>query len=216
MTKYVLPTIGLALLWGLAAAQAGEATCCGTAGCETGCNTGCQACCDCCPHCGCKLVPVCQMTCETKKTTEHKYCCKCKEICIPGVTRIGERCDSCDNCGACGGGCNACDPCNNGCQDSCDCRCRIREVHKLVVCPVTKEHCVRACTVQWVCPNCSHCGSCDATSAPSVAPTAPAPAAPAAPVAPAPSSNRLPPPPKTNTTSMPPVLEDVGTAQAGF
>ena len=29
------------------------------------------------------------MTCTTKKTTEHKYCCKCKEICIPGVTRIG-------------------------------------------------------------------------------------------------------------------------------
>ena len=102
MTKYLLPTLGLALLWGVAflgQAQAGEATCCGTPGCEACGNGGCQAC-DCCPHCGCKLVPVCQITCTTKKTTEHKYCCTCKDICVPGVTRIGERCEGCENCGA--------------------------------------------------------------------------------------------------------------------
>ena len=177
MTKYVLPTLGLALLWGVAFLGRANAGDCGSAGCATSCNTGCQAC-DCCPHCGCKLVPVCQMTCMTKKTTEHKYCCKCKDICIPGVTRLGERCEGCENCGGCANGCGACDPCNNGCQDCGDCRCRVREVHKLMVCPVTKEHCVRACTVQWACPNCGNCGGCGATPAPSMTPAAPGPTAP--------------------------------------
>lgn len=201
MTKYVLPTLGLALLWGVAffgQAQAGAAECCGTACCET----ACQACCDCCPHCGCKLVPVCQITCTTKKTTEHKYCCACKEICIPGVSRIGQGCENCGN------GCGTCDPCNNGCQDGCDCRCRVREVHKLMVCPVSKEKPVRECTVQWVCPNCNNCGGCGATAAPAAAPAAPGPAAPA------PNAPRLPPPPKT--TQAAPTIEDVGTAQSGF
>ena len=216
MTKYLLPTVGLALLWGVAflgqaptAAKAGEAGCCGTAGCACG-NSGCQACCDCCPHCGCKLVPACQITCTTKKTTEHKHCCTCKDICIPGVTRIGQRCEGCDNCGGCANGCSACDPCNNGCQDCCDCRCRVREVHKLMVCPATKETPVRACTVKWVCPNCSHCGGCEATSAPTVSPpAAPGPTAPP----PAPSSSKLPPP---RTTDVAPLPEDLRTAGAGY
>ena len=217
MKKYLFPTLGIALLWGIAflgQAPAGEATCGGTAGCGANCGNGCcQGCCDCCPRCGCKLEPVCQMTCETKKTTEHEYCCKCKDICIPGVTRIGERgegCGSCDNSGACG----ACGTCNNGgnggngCQDCGDCRCRVRTVHKLMVCPVTKEKSVKACTVQWVCPNCSNCNNCG-TTAPSVAPVAPAPAAPA----PAPA-RKLPPPPKTTIHMT--VPDDVRTAQAGF
>ena len=114
MTKYLLPTLGLAVLCGVAflgqaptAAQAGE--CCGAAGCETGCcNGGCQTgCCDCCPRCGCKLVPVCHMTCETKKTTDHEYCCKCKDICIPSVTHFADRVNRCGSCNECTGGCAA-------------------------------------------------------------------------------------------------------------
>ena len=105
MTKYLLPTLGLALLWGSRLPRAGphgsprRATrCCGTAGCEAGCgNTGCAG--------VLRLLPALRLqtgsrlpvTCTTKKTTEHKYCCTCKEICIPGVTRIGERCEGCEN-----------------------------------------------------------------------------------------------------------------------
>ena len=110
---------------------------------------GCQRC----LCCGCKLVPVCNITCVPKTTTEHKYCCKCKEICIPGVSHPGEGCEHCGECGACDGGCNACDPCKQGCQDGGNCHCRVREIHKLMVCPVTKETHVKQCTVQWVCPD---------------------------------------------------------------
>ena len=221
MTKYLLPTIGLALLGGIAllglaptAAGAGEAVCCGPAGCEMGCaaaqcptceNSGCHGC-ECCPRCGCKLVPVCQITCATKKTSEHKYCCKCKDICIPGVTRLCDRGQGCENCNGSANGCGACDP---GCQDCGDCRCRVREIHKLTVFSVTKETPVRECTVQWACPNCSNCGACGTTTAPSMAPATPGPAAPA----PAPSTNRLPPPPKT--TDLAPSPEDIRTARAG-
>jgi len=211
MTKYLLATIGLALLGGIAllglapaAANAGEAACCGPAGCETGCGTSaCPTCCgynechcrnECCPHCGCKLVPVCQITCTTKKTTEHKYCCGCKEICVPGVTGICGKCNPC---------------CDNGGQENCDCHCRVHEVHKLMVFPATKERPVKQCTVQWVCPNCSG-GS---NSAPAAVPsTAPAPAAP--PPAPGAKSSRLPPPPKT--TDATPLPEDIRTAHAAF
>ena len=157
MTKYSLPTVGLALLWGVAflgqaPAKAGEASCgcnagCASCGCEAGCAScgckgGCGDCDNCCPHCGCKLVPVCQITCTMKKTTIHEHCCKCKEICIPGIAPLCH-------------GCDACDCCNSGCKTECDCHCRVREVHKLMVCPVTKETPVRECTVQWVCPKCS-------------------------------------------------------------
>ena len=204
MTKYVLPTIGLALLWGVAfAAQAGAGECC-AAGCEPacqacGCNGGCEAC-QCCPHCGCKLVPVCHPTCTTKTSTVIKFSCCCKELCIPGVSRLCDKGNGCDNCCESGGckSCNACDPCNNGCQDSCDCHCRVREIHKLMVCPVPKQVCVRGCTVEWVCPHCSNCGGCEAGTVPSATPAAtPAPA----PAAPAPPANRLPPAPKTTSAS---------------
>ena len=203
MTKFVLPSIGLALLWGVAFAAQATAGECGVATCEAGCaNAGCQACgcnggccnngceaCKCCPHCGCKLEPVCQITCGTKKTAEHRYCCGCKEICVPSPTCLGRG--------------NPCDPCNNCCQDNCDCHCRIHEVHKLMVFSVTKETPVRQCTVQWVCPRCSQSGG-----QPAAAPASPAPA----PVAPAPTINRLPPPPKT--TSAPTAPEDI--RMAGF
>jgi hypothetical protein len=224
MKKYLIGLVGLAAfaassLLGQTLACGGE-SCYAEAACDTGCNGncngGCNNCCHYCPRCGCQLQPVCQMTCETKKTTEHKYCCECKDVCIPGVTRIGERCGGCDNSGACGGGCaagcNACDPANNGCQDNCDCRCRVRTVHKLMVCPVTKETQVKACTVTWTCPNCGGCGGCgEGTAVPGVGPAAPAPTAPAPP----PSSNRLPPaPPKT--TNLAPMPEDIHTARTGY
>ena len=94
MKRYLVGLIGLALLGasplsGQSCAFGGRSRLRAQAGCNGGCNVcngGCNACCDCCPHCGCKLVPVCQITCTTKKTTEHEYCCACKEICIPGVT----------------------------------------------------------------------------------------------------------------------------------
>ena len=78
MTKYFLRITGLALLWSVpflgqapTAAMAGDATCCG--------NAGCKSCCDCCPHCGCKLVPQCHISCTTKKVTTYKYTCKCDD-----------------------------------------------------------------------------------------------------------------------------------------
>ena len=228
MTKYLLPTFGVALLWGvafLAQAQAGETSCCGAAGCEAACgNGGCQGCSDCCPRCGCKLVPVCQMGCAPKKETIHEYCCKCKDICIPGVTRVGDcrpcsdKCGSgCNACEACDKGCKACEACdkgcNNGCGDCDDCRCRVRQIHKLVVCPVTKEHSVRTCTVQWTCPNCGGCcGGCESGSPANVAPAAPGSTAPAP--APAPSSNKLPPAPKM--TDVLPLPGGLQTVQVGF
>jgi hypothetical protein len=113
----------------------------------------CNACCDCCPHCGCRLEKVCHIYCTTKKVVEYKYCCECKDICIPGVTPLLKGC--CGNCQSC---------CEGG-------HCCARETHKLLKYPVTKEVPVRQCTVEWVCPNCSGSGQ-----APSEAPAAPAPA----------------------------------------
>jgi hypothetical protein len=200
MKRYLSGLIGLAIigassLMGQSLAFGGEccgteAACCGNGGCPSCCeNGGCHGRCECCPQCGCKLEPVCQITCTTKKTPEHQYCCGCKEICVPGVARICDKCDSC----------------NNGCQDECDCRCRIHEVHKLKVFTVTKETPVRQCTVQWVCPNCSRASG-QPVADPVVTPPSPAP------VTPAPSMNRLPPPPKT--TSAPTTPDDI--RMAGF
>jgi len=201
MKKSLISNLGLVLLLGAAflgraaaIAKADDAGCCGASACPTCCgNNECHCRNECCPHCGCKLVPYCQITCTTKKTTEHKYCCGCKEICVPGVTRI---CDKCNEC------------CENGGQENCDCHCRIHEVHKLMIHPVTKETPVKQCTVLWVCPTCSNC----ATTAP--APAAATPMAPGAPPTPAPNANRLPPPPKT--TDAAPRLEDVRIARSAF
>jgi hypothetical protein len=208
MNRYLAGLIGLAVigassLVGGALAFGGEAACCPAAACNDGCNCGCNDACDRCPRCGCKLVPVCQIGCTTKSETTHKYTCVCKEICVPAVTPIFGRCESCENCGACATGCAACDPAGTGCQDGCNCR--IHEVHKLVVHPVTKETPVRTCTVVWTCPNCSNCGT---TAVPSVAPAVPGPAAPA------PNANRLPPPAKT--TGITPLPEDIRMAGKGL
>jgi hypothetical protein len=219
MNRYLFGLIGLAAfgassLIGQTLAFGGDA--CGPeAACNAGCNGGCNAC-DYCPRCGCKLVPVCQMTCTTKTETTHKYSCLCKDLCVPGVTPMFGRCDNGDNCGnsaACSGGCatGACDPACGGCQDSCDCNCRVYEVHKLVIHPVTKETPVRTCTVLWTCPNCSNAASCGTGGAPGMAPAAPGPTT--AP-APAPPANRLPPPPKV--TDVAPSPEDIRMARAGF
>jgi hypothetical protein len=189
MKRYLFGLIGLALfgasfLIGQTPAFGGE-SCCPEAGCKT-CGDGCGN--ACCPSCGCKLVPVCNIKCETKKEAIHKYCCTCKDICIPRVTPI----------------CQSGECCENGC-DGC---CRVREIHKLVIHPATKEHQVRVCTVSWTCPR---CGSNAPATIPSVAPAAPA--APTAPV-PAPGARRLPPPPKT--TDIAPLPEDTRMAGAGF
>jgi hypothetical protein len=183
MKRYLLGLIGLALLGGspLWAAECG---------CDGGCGkAACDPCCRCCPHCGCCLVPVCHSFCTTKKTTEHEYSCTCNTICIPGVTPLCRKCDCCDGSGHCAGGCNTCGSgcgaCNDPCEDCCGC-CRVRNVHKLVVHPVTKEECVKKCTVEWTCPKCGCCGATPTSVVPgSVAPT-PAPA-------------RLPAPPRTTT-----------------
>jgi hypothetical protein len=194
MTRHLVGLIGLAILsaaplLGQSSAIGGETGCCaGAACCAQG---GGNACCDCCPRCGCKLVPVCQMTCTKKKETINKYCCTCKDVCIPGVTRLCERGEGC----------------NNGCQEGCDCHCRVREVHKLMIYPETKEKQVRGCTVQWVCPNCNPRGGSGSTSAPSVAPPM------VAPPAAAPKSSALPPP---RTTDAAPLPEDIRTVDTGY
>jgi hypothetical protein len=126
------------------------------------------------------------MGCTVKKETVHKYCCNCKEICIPGATPLCGRCDECDNC--CG-------------------RCLVREVHKLVVYPAIKETPVRTCTVVgWTCP---HCGcEVNGNATPAAAPAAPAPAPPELPT-------RLPPPPKT-TDAAPVQPETASRGMPGF
>ena len=226
MKKYLMGLIGLAAfvagsLIGQTLAFGGD-SCCAEASCSAGCNCGCNACgneaCDICPRCGCKMCPVCQIGCTTKKETTHGYCCVCKPMCVPAVTSIFG-CNNCDGNGACAngscatGGAAGCGGCDPGCQDGCDCRCRVHEVSKLVIHPQTKETQVRTCTVQWVCPKCGACGGeCGGTAAPSVAPAATGPTA--APPAPAPAANRLPPPPKT--TDYAPLPENIRMAGASF
>jgi hypothetical protein len=194
--------------------------CCPEAGCEAGCG-GCNCCnsrCEFCPHCGCKLEPVCHPTCETKKETVHKYCCTCKDVCIPHVTPMCQAgCNECES-GACPGGCQSgcaggcasgCDPSNQGCGDCC----RVRTVHKLVVCPVVKEHSVRACKVTWVCPKCGDCcGGCEAAPASNMPPAAPG----LAPLAPAPAPVIKSFPPASKTTEVAPLPQDVSMSPAGF
>jgi hypothetical protein len=115
-----------------------------------------------CPHCGCCLVPVCHISCTTKKVTEYKYGCRCEDLCIPGVTPIGKKGQSCEASGQCAGQTG-----NNGCQEGCGGRCLIHEVHKLVKKPQTKEVPVRTCTVEWVCPSCGCHGDCQEGATPS-------------------------------------------------
>ena len=174
MNRYLFGLIGLAMLCGgplfgqaPPAVPSGPAVCnataCGPAACAAatcGCETGCNACDNCCPNCGCRLVPVCHVYCDTKKVTEHKYTCICEEVCIPGCSCCCKRCGNGDGSGSCG------DTCNNGCQEGCGGRCRVREVPRLVIHPVTKEVPVRKCTVEWVCPKCGACGQCGSTAAP--------------------------------------------------
>ncbi len=169
MKKYLFTLIGFALLGsGPLLGQAPTAVLCGPTACNAtpcgqvacGGETGCNACGDCCPQCGCRLVPVCHVYCATKKVTEHKYTCTCEEVCIPGPSCCCKKCGNCDGSGSCGG----CDDCNNGCQEGCGGRCRVREVPRLVIHPVTKEVPVRKCTVEWVCPKCGACGQCGSTA----------------------------------------------------
>jgi hypothetical protein len=144
MTKSFLPIIALALLWGVpfagqtpAPAMADDATCC-----------------HCCPHCGCNLVPECHIECTTKKETTWQYTCNCESICVPGVTRL-------------------CDKCN--CNE--DCKCRLHEVKHLVKIPCVKEVPIRKCTVEWVCPNCHSTQGAPSSTPPSAPlPSAPPPA----------------------------------------
>jgi hypothetical protein len=179
MTKHFLRIVGLALLWSVpflghtpTAATAGDATCCG--------NAGCESCCDCCPHCGCKLVPQCHITCTTKTVTTYKYTCKCEDMCVPGVTRICDKCGHCDGSGQCAeNGC--CEDCCKGC-----CKCRIHEVSHLMKIPCVKEVPIRKCTVEWVCPHCDCHGDCTQAAPPSATPSATPTVAPSAPLPPAP------------------------------
>ena len=183
MTRFFIGLIGLAILaigslTGQTSVLGGETGCCENGGCPQGCGNGCG---DCCPRCGCCMVPVCHMTCDTKKETVHKYGCHCKWICLPPVTP------------ACG--CDCCDNGNsNGNGNDCGC-CEIRCVHKLVVFPATKETPVKKCTVLWTCPKCGYGPCCDGAAVPAT--PAPAPNAPA----PAAEPLRLPPPPKTTDAS---------------
>ena len=131
------------------------------------------------------MTPVCHMTCDTKKETVHKYGCACKWICLPPVTPVCGR-DCCDNG-------------NSNCKD-CEC-CEIRCVHKLVVCPVTKETPIKKCTVLWTCPKCGYGPCIDGPAVPAM--PAPAPSAPASAIEPL----RLPPPPKTTDAGPAPSAE---------
>ena len=166
MTRVFIGLIALAIfaagsLAGHTRALGGEAGCCENGGCP-GC--GGNGCGDRCPRCGCCMVPVCHMTCDIKKETVHKYGCTCKWICLPPITppACGCCCERCDN-----GSGNS----NGNCED-CGC-CEIRCVHKLLVCPVTKETPVRKCTVLWTCPKCGYGPCCDGSAEPATPMPAP-------------------------------------------
>jgi hypothetical protein len=133
-----------------------------------------------CPHCGFRLVPVCHPYCTTKEVITYKHCCICEDICIPGITPLGQKRQGCETSGEPAGRCGAC---NIGCPEGCGGRCLVRTVHKLVKFPVTKEVPVKKCAVEWACPHCNCQGGCVEGTAPS-SPTPPV-------VAPAP----MPPPP---------------------
>lgn len=152
-----IPALGLLP----ARARAGESGCCNSQG-------------DCCPSCGCCLVPVCKIECAPKKTTNFEYTCKCKWICIPGVTPCCEKCGErhCPDQGCCG-------------------HCAVHNVHKLMKYPVPKEECVKKCTVEWACPQC-HCRFVEQGETPTAAP-----AATAAPAKPAEKAQEAPPEPPT-------------------
>lgn len=185
MKRYVLGLLGLAVLG--ATSQAGRNMAFGN---ESGCaqpaccaEPGCDGCCHGCPRCGCKLVPVCHPTREKKQETKHEFSMKCKDLCIPHVTP----CRYAGKCGTCGGECGGGDCCNHGCSSGSNEGCCVRQVRKLVIHPVTKEHCVRACYVTWRCAHCGYCGNdgcCEASAAPaapvppSIVPPAPKPPAP--------------------------------------
>jgi hypothetical protein len=163
MTKYLVGLIGLALLGsgpfaGQTPAYASEAA--------SGANAGGNGCCGCCAACGCCLVPVCQISCTTKKVTEYKYSCRCEDMCVPGVVPLCKRRA-------------ACETSDDGCPRDCSGRCTVHEVKQLVKHPVTKEVPVRKCTVQWVCPKCSSGDRVDSIPTPPATPAAPVPAPPA-------------------------------------
>jgi hypothetical protein len=173
MAKYVSLIAGLALLWSIPfpgqapmAAMADGAVCCG-----------------CCPHCGCKLVPVCHVSCTTKKETTYKYTCNCDTLCVPGVTRLCDKCGKCDGSNQGAGSGEACtNGGDNSCPDGCKggCKCRVHEVKHLVKVPSVKEVPVKKCTVEWVCPHCDCHGDCTEGVAPSNPAPAPVPAPPVA------------------------------------
>jgi len=230
MTKYVVGLIGLALALGGRPLMAGEGACCGDVGCKacnacSTCNAGCGGCergrchegIKCCPHCGCSLVPVCHTYCEPKTTSVHKHGCVCEEICIPGVSRCGEGCGDHAGCGKCESGCNSC-ACNGGCNtcssgacgngacnnggEGCDCHCRVREIHKLVIYPCTKSSSVKKCSVEWVCPRCGNqCGCSEGAPVESGQPVQAPMMKPAAPPAPP----RLPVKQASNVAPLPPM-----------
>jgi hypothetical protein len=163
MNKYFTGLLGAALCGvALLLAQTAYADCGG------GCGSGCGSQCDnhCCPRCGCPMTPQCHLGCEMKKVTDYKYCCKCKDICIPGVTPCLGRGDCCEPC----------------------VKCCVRTVHELVKIPVTKEVPTRTSSVTWFCPRCQPCPVEGGSAAPQAAPTAPVPPAPRAlpPIPPAP------------------------------
>ena len=129
MKKYLL-TLGLALLGAIALLGQAPMAIMATDGSGGAYGGGVASGCKYCPHCGCQLVPMCQIDCVTKKLTTYKHTCSRQYICVPGVTRLLDKC---------------------GNQD---CRCRIHEVHRLMKYPSVKEEPVKKCSVRWTCPNC--------------------------------------------------------------
>ena len=107
---------------------------------------------NCCPKCGCHecLIPVCHLTCTTKKETKYRYCCKCETICIPDHCPCGSGCDDCKNCGCADQSCTK----TSGDWQYSKCSCLIKTVYKLVKIPYTVEIPVRKCTIEWTCPKC--------------------------------------------------------------
>ena len=68
------------------------------------------------PACG----KVCQLVREKKKLTVYCYGYDCKEICLPGPSRVGcKRCETCCDQAKCEPGCEPCGPCCQPQQPAC-------------------------------------------------------------------------------------------------
>ena len=123
MKKFFLPISGLALLWSIPFLGQAPAAAIGRRRNVLRQRRAASRAATAVPIAAANLFPQCHVYCTTKKVTTYKYTCICEYICVPGVTRL---CDKCSD---------------DGGQDCC--KCRLHMVRKLVKIPCVEEVPVR-------------------------------------------------------------------------